>query len=334
MKNTLIFGLLILGLLALFAAGLALGSAAIPFGTVLDYMTGNPVSNAHLQILDGIRLPRTLTAMMAGAGLSLSGLMLQTLFRNPLAGPSVLGISSGAGLGVALVLLGGISIGAGPGWMVAGAVLGALIVVLLISAISLKFRDATMVLVAGLMLGFLSSSIVSILAFFAPSEELKPFIHWGFGSFGRWNEFQLPVLGAVLVVGILASIYLFKPLNALLPGEEFAGSVGIPVAQSRHLIILITGLLTGSITAFTGPVGFIGLAVPQVVKLGFGTNNHRITIPGSILFGAAAALACDIISRVPGEDYTLPLNAVTALFGAPVVLFVLFRMRGMKKVWS
>jgi iron complex transport system permease protein len=213
-------------------------------------------------------------------------------------------------------------------------VIGALIVVVLISIISLKFEDVTLVLIAGMMIGFLSSSLVSILAFFSDSEQLKPFIHWGFGSFARLNDYQIPILFFTLTLAILATLFLYKPLNAFLPGEQFAGSVGINVRKNRITIIVLTGLLTGIITAFVGPIGFIGLAVPQVVKLIFNTNHHRITIPGSLLFGAFVALACDIISRVPGQDFSLPLNAITALFGAPVVLFILFRSRIVKKVLS
>lgn len=336
MKSKIIFGSFILGLAVLFLAGLAFGSVSIPLSSITDFIFGNKIPDSHYAIITQIRLPRNLTAVLSGAGLSLSGLLLQTLFRNPLAGPSVLGISSGSGLGVAIVLLSGGSMTgvAGTGSVVFGAIIGALIVVFLISAISLKFEDVTLVLIAGMMLGFLSSSLVSILAFFSDSEQLKPFIHWGFGSFSRLNDYQIPTLLIVLVLAVIATLFLYKPLNAFLPGERFAVSVGINVPKSRITIILLTGLLTGIITAFVGPIGFIGLAVPQVVKMVFKTNHHRITIPGSLLFGAFIALACDIISRIPGQDYSLPLNAVTALFGAPVVLFVLFRSRIVKKVLS
>jgi iron complex transport system permease protein len=336
LNSKIIFGLLIIALAVLFVAGLAFGSVSIPFSTIADYILGRNIADSYSAILSQIRLPRNITAILSGAGLSLSGLLLQTLFRNPLAGPSILGISSGSGLGVALVLLSGVSMTgmAGTGSIVFGAIIGALIVVALISLISLKFEDVTLVLIAGMMLGFLSSALVSILAFFSNSEQLKPFIHWGFGSFTRLNEYQIPILTITLILAVVATLFLYKPLNALLPGEAFAGSVGINVRKSRILIIILTGLLTGTITAFVGPIGFIGLAVPQVVKLIFNTNHHSITIPGSLLFGAFIALACDIISRVPGQDFSLPLNAITALFGAPVVLFILFRSRFVKKVLS
>jgi len=329
LKNRIIFGLIVLGLAVLFIVGIGLGSVYIPFSTVVDYLFGNPIPETHYSIISKIRMPRNITALISGAGLSLSGLLLQTLFRNPLAGPSVLGISSGSSLGVAIVLLAGGSMSGviGTGSVVLGAILGALAVVLIISAISMKFEDVTLVLIAGMMLGFLSSSMVSVLAFFSNSERLKPFIHWGFGSFGRLNEYQIPSLLLLLILAIIAALLLYKPLNALLPGEQFAGSIGIDVKKVRIIIIVITGVITGLITAFVGPIGFIGLVVPQVVKILFKTNHHSVTIPGSLLLGAFIALACDIISRVPGQDFSLPLNAVTAMFGAPVVLFVLFRSR-------
>ena len=276
-------------------AGLALGSVSIPLSSVFDYILNKPISDSHEAILSQIRMPRNLTAILSGAGLSLSGLLLQTLFRNPLAGPSVLGISSGSSLGVAFVLLAGGSMTGfiGTGSVVIGAVIGALIVVLLISMISLKFEDVTLVLIAGLMLGFLSSSLVSILAFFSESEQLKPFIHWGFGSFARLNEYQIPTLVILLFFGVLGTLYLYKPLNALLPGEQFAGSIGINVRKSRITIILLTGLLTGIITAFVGPVGFIGLAVPQVVKLIFNKADDKLL--GAHIVGHGAT---DLISEL------------------------------------
>ena len=336
MKNRIIFGIGLLLLIVLFLTGLLFGSVNIRLSELLDLITGHSILSTNETIIMQIRLPRNLTAIISGSGLALSGLLLQTLFRNPLAGPSILGISSGSGLGVAIVLLAGGSMTGilGTGAVILGAVIGALVVLLLIAIISLKFEDVTLVLVAGLMLGFLSSSLVSILAFFSSSEELKPFIHWGFGSFSRLNPFQLPILGIALFTVILFTLFLYKPLNALLPGENFARSIGIDIKKSRIFIIALTGILTGIITAFTGPIGFIGLAVPQVVKLIFKTNHHRVTIAGSLLFGAVAALGCDIISRVPGQDYSLPLNAVTALFGAPVVLIVLFRSGNVKRILS
>ena len=284
-------------------------------------------------IINKIRIPRNLTAILSGAGLALSGLILQTIFRNPLAGPSVLGITSGSSLGVAMAMLSGagLGLGIGSGAIVFSAIAGALVVLLLIAMISIKYKDITLVLIAGLMLGFLTSALVSVLAFFANAEALKPFVHWGFGSFARLSPLQLPILGLSLLIGILISIYSYKALNAFLLGEDFARSLGIDVKRSRLLLIITTGILTGVITAYSGPVAFIGLAVPQLVKLLFKSNNHSVTIPNTILLGAIVALLCDIISRVPGSETALPLNAITSLFGAPIVLWILFRSKKIKR---
>ena len=291
------------------------------------------ISDSHSLIIQKIRVPRNLTAILSGAGLALSGLLLQTLFRNPLAGPSILGITSGSSLGVALAMLGGSGIGLslGSGGIVLGAIIGALAVLLIISFISFKYSDVSLVLIAGLMLGFLGSSFVSILAFFAEAEELKPFIHWGFGSFARLSPGQIPLLLAALIFALLFAVYSYKALNAFLMGEDFARSLGINVKTHRILIIAVTGIVTGIITAYCGPIAFIGLAVPQLVKLLFKSNHHKITLPNTILMGAIVALSCDIISRVPGSDIALPLNAVTALFGAPIVLWILFRSNKVKR---
>jgi iron complex transport system permease protein len=284
-------------------------------------------------IINKIRIPRNVTAILSGAGLALSGLILQTIFRNPLAGPSVLGITSGSSLGVAMAMLSGagLGLGIGSGAIVFSAIAGALVVLLLIAMISIKYKDITLVLIAGLMLGFLTSALVSVLAFFANAEALKPFVHWGFGSFARLSPLQLPILGLSLLIGILISIYSYKALNAFLLGADFARSLGIDVKRSRLLLIITTGILTGVITAYSGPVAFIGLAVPQLVKLLFKSNNHSVTIPNTILLGAIVALLCDIISRVPGSETALPLNAITSLFGAPIVLWILFRSKKIKR---
>jgi iron complex transport system permease protein len=219
----------------------------------------------------------------------------------------------------------------GTGGILLFAILGAMAVLFLISFISMRYEDVTLVLIAGLMLGFFTSSLVSILAYFADAEQLKPFVHWGFGSFSRLGPYQIPALSLSLLLGIALSIYSYKALNAFLMGDDFARSLGINVRLNRLLIIIVTGLITGVITAYVGPVAFIGLAVPQMVKLVFKSNHHRITIPATILLGAVVALSCDIISRLPGSDSALPLNAVTSLFGAPVVIWVLFRTKKIKQ---
>lgn len=329
MKRSTILISLFIVLLILFVLGLSLGSVSIPIKSLLGL---EDISDSHKMIIEKIRIPRNLTAILSGAGLALSGLLLQTIFRNPLAGPSVLGITSGSSLGVAIIMLSGASMGIaiGSGGVLISAIIGALFVLFLISVISVKYEDITLVLIAGLMLGFLTSSVVSILAFFADAEVLKPFVHWGFGSFARLSPYQIPILSITLFLGIALSIFSYKALNAFLLGEDFARSLGINVRTSRLLIIIVTGVITGVITAYAGPVAFIGLAVPQLVKLVFKSNHHRITLPATILLGAIVALSCDIISRVPGSDTALPLNAITSLFGAPIVLWILFRSKKIK----
>jgi iron complex transport system permease protein len=327
-KRTILISLSIV-LFILFVLGLSLGSVEIPLKSLLGL---EELSESHKMIIDKIRVPRNLTAILSGSGLALSGLLLQTVFRNPLAGPSILGITSGSSLGVGIVMLSGASLGIsiGSGGILLSAIIGALVVLFIISMISVKFEDITLVLIAGLMLGFLASSILSILAFFANAEVLKPFVHWGFGSFARLSPGQIPVLFITLVFGIGLSIFSYKALNAFLLGEDFARSLGINVRLSRLLIIIVTGVVTGVITAYAGPVAFIGLAVPQLVKLVFKSNHHKITLPATILLGAIVALSCDIISRVPGSEIALPLNAITSLFGAPIVLWILFRSKKVK----
>lgn len=314
----------------LFLLGLSLGSVAIPFRSLIAW---DSISDSHLMIINKIRIPRNLTAILSGAGLALSGLILQTIFRNPLAGPSVLGITSGSSLGVALAMLSGagLGLGIGSGTIVFSAIIGALLVLFLIALISIHYKDITLVLIAGLMLGFLTSALVSVLAFYADAEALKPFVHWGFGSFARLSPMQVPILSFSLLVGVAISIYSYKALNAFLMGEDFARSLGVDVKRSRLILIITTGVLTGVITAYAGPVAFIGLSVPQLVKLLFKSNNHRITIPYTILLGAIITLICDIIARVPGSETALPLNAITSLFGAPMVLWVLFRSKKIKR---
>lgn len=291
------------------------------------------MSENHQLIIEKIRMPRNLTAILSGAGLALCGLLLQTLFRNPLAGPSILGISSGSSLGVAIAMLSGASfgVGIGSGAVLISAIIGALVVLFFIAIISIKYEDISLVLIAGLMLGFLASSLVSILAFFAEAEALKPFVHWGFGSFARLSPLQIPMLFLALILGILFSVFSYKALNALLMGEDFARSLGINVKNNRLFLLIITGIITGIITAYAGPIAFIGLAVPQLVKLLFKSNHHKVTLPSTLLLGAIVALLCDIISRVPGSSTALPLNAITSLFGAPVVLWVLFRSKKIKQ---
>lgn len=280
-------------------------------------------------ILIQSRLPRGLAAVGGGAGLALAGLLMQTLFRNPLAGPSVLGITSGASLAVAVLTLGISSAVISQFQVVVAAILGSLAILLVILAVAKKFFDVTAVLIVGLMLSFFTSAIVSLLQSFAPASSIKSFVFWGFGSFANLTPghsllFLIPV-GIILML----SLFFVKPLNALLLGEMHAASMGIRVKSLRIQIMLATGILTGVITAFCGPVAFIGLASPHVARFIFRSVNHRIVLPSSILLGAVLALACDVIARLPGSDQALPLNTVCAFMGAPVVIYLI--VSGRKK---
>lgn len=287
------------------------------------------MSAVEKTILIQSRLPRGLAAVGGGAGLALAGLLMQTLFRNPLAGPSVLGITSGASLAVAVLTLGISSAVISQFQVVVAAILGSLAILLVILAVAKKFFDVTAVLIVGLMLSFFTSAIVSLLQSFAPASSIKSFVFWGFGSFANLTPGQSPLF--LIPVGIILTLSLFfvKPLNALLLGEMHAASMGIRVKSLRIQIMLATGILTGVITAFCGPVAFIGLASPHVARFIFRSVNHRIVLPSSILLGAVLALACDVIARLPGSDQALPLNTVCAFMGAPVVIYLI--VSGRKK---
>lgn len=289
-----------------------------------------PLTDIQKFILIESRLPRSLAALGGGAGLALSGLLMQTLFRNPLAGPSVLGITSGAALAVAILTLGISTAAIAQYQIVIAAILGSLAVLLVILAVAKKFFDVTSVLIVGLMLSFFTSAIVSALQSFASANSIKSYVFWGFGSFakialGEMYLFLIPVL-----IILILSFFFIKPLNALLLGEMHAASMGIKVKSLRIQIMLATGILTGVITAFCGPVAFIGLASPHIARFIFKSVNHRIVLPSTILLGGVLALACDIISRLPGSDYALPLNTVCAFMGAPVVIYLIISGRKKK----
>jgi iron complex transport system permease protein len=316
---------LLLALLSLCA-----GSVPVHPAELLAALRGAGPSTVQI-ILWQVRLPEVLTAALAGAGLATSGLVMQTVFRNPLAGPSVLGVSSGASLGVALVLL------AGPAWMplplpaeamaILAALGGALAVLLLITAMDRRVGGATTLLIMGLMVGYLCGAVVSVLQSLSGALALKGFVQWGMGSFagldlGRTAWFAPPVLA-----GVCASLWLVKPLNGLLLGEEYARSLGVDVHRTRRAAIGITGLLAGTITAFCGPIAFLGLATPHVARACVRTNDHRVLLPASAALGAALGLGCDLVVRTVGAERAVPLNAVTSLLGAPVVLWVLLRGR-------
>lgn len=322
-------------ILLLFGLNLTTGSVQIPFTDVMDILCGRFAGKESWQyiILEN-RLPQALTALLCGASLSVCGLMLQTAFRNPLAGPDVFGISSGAGLGVALVmlLLGGTvstSLFTVSGFLaiLTAAFLGAITVTALILFLSTLVRNSVLLLIVGIMVGYVSSSAVSLLNFFASEEGVKSYMVWGMGNFGGVSMSHIPLFSLLCLVGITAALLLVKPLNILLLGPQYAESLGISTRRLRNLLLLIVGLLTAITTAFCGPISFIGLAIPHIARLLFRTDNHQILLPGTILTGAAIALLCNFICFLPGEMGVIPLNAFTPLIGAPVIIYVIIQRR-------
>ena len=314
-------------LVLLFGLSLFLGSVHISVSVIFS---SNSLSDIQKTILLDSRLPRGLAALGGGAGLALAGLLMQTLFRNPLAGPSVLGITSGASLAVAILTLGISGVVIAQFQIVIAAILGSLAILLIILAVAKKFFDVTAVLIVGLMLSFFTSAIVSLLQSFASASSIKSYVFWGFGSFANLTLGQSYLFLIPIVLILLLSVFFIKPLNALLLGEMHAASMGIRVKSLRIQIMLATGILTGVITAFCGPVAFIGLASPHIARFIFRSVDHRIVLPSSIAVGGVLALVCDIISRLPGSDHALPLNTVCAFMGAPVVIYLIISGRKKK----
>lgn len=334
-RNILLFICLATSILLLFGLNLTTGSVQIPFADVLDILCGRFTGKESWEyiILEN-RLPQTLTAILCGASLSVCGLMLQTAFRNPLAGPDVFGISSGAGLGVALVmlLLGGTvstSIFTVSGFLaiLTAAFVGAIAVTALILLLSTMVRNSVLLLIVGIMVGYVSSSAVSLLNFFASEEGVKSYMVWGMGNFGGVSMNHIPLFSILCLIGIIASFLLVKPLNILLLGPQYAESLGISTRQIRNILLVVVGLLTAITTAFCGPISFIGLAIPHIARLLFRTENHQILLPGTVLSGAVIALLCNFICYLPGESGIIPLNAVTPLIGAPVIIYVIIQRR-------
>jgi len=322
-------------IVVLFALNLLLGSVSIPAKAVLQILTGDDSLKPSWQfIVLESRLPQAITAMLCGGALAVSGLMLQTAFRNPLAGPSVFGINSGAGLGVALVMLllgGGLSVGSlqvsGFAAVLVAAFIGAMAVMALIFFFSTLVRNNVMLLIVGIMIGYITNSAISLLNFFATDEGVKSYMVWGMGSFGGVSMDNMPVFASVTLIGLFGALLLIKPLNALLLGDRYAENLGVNILRVRNWLLIVTGLLTAVTTAFCGPVAFIGLAVPHIVRLLLTTDNHRQLLPATILCGAVVALVCNLICFLPGESGVIPLNAVTPLIGAPVIIYVIARKR-------
>lgn len=331
-----IYGCALAGIIVvLMAANLVFGSVDIPLKAVGNILLGGEVEKESWQfIVWESRVPQCITALLCGAALSVSGLMLQTVFSNPLADSSILGISSGASLGVALVLLaGGGSIVAGEfvlsGFLsvIAGAFVGAVLVMAVILLLSTVIKNNVMLLIAGIMIGYVVSSVISLLNFFSTAEGVHSFVIWGMGNFGSVSMAQLPGFSIVTLLGLLVAILLIKPLNALLLGTRYAENLGINIRRIRNWLLLATGLLTAVTTAFCGPVAFIGLAVPHMARLMLGTSNHNSLMPVTLLTGSAVALLCNLICILPGESGIIPLNAVTPLLGAPVIIYVIVNQR-------
>ena len=317
-RSVLLFTALAALTLFLFLLDLAVGAVPVPLGDVWAALTGGDCPRATAKIILNIRLIKAVVALLAGAALSVSGLQMQTLFRNPLAGPYVLGISSGASLGVALVVLAGVgsSIGiAGAAW------LGAALVLVVIAAVGHRIKDIMVILILGMMFSSGIGAVVQILQYVANDESLKMFVVWTMGSLGDVTFNQLAVLIPSIIAGLLLAVITIKPLNLLLFGEEYAVTMGLNVRRSRGLLFLSTTLLAGTVTAFCGPIGFIGLAMPHVTRMLFRNSDHRVLVPGTVLSGASVLLLCDLVSKL----FTLPINAITALLGIPIVVWVVLR---------
>lgn len=331
------FTLVIVGVLILVLLSLSLGSVTIPLNEIARALTGGETSRAAwTNIVMQFRLPKTLTALLAGAALGVGGLLMQTLFRNPLADPFVLGVSSGASLGAALVVLAigtpGAALLAGLGLtgdlaLAAAASAGAGAVVALVGIAAGRLRHNSGVLIIGVMVGYGVSALVSVLLFFSIPERVQAFVNWGFGSFSGVTWGQMLIFAPSVAVGLVLCVVLVKPLNALLLGEAYAASLGVRLGQVRTVIIVSVGLLAGAVTAFCGPIGFLGIAAPHLARAAFRTSDHRVLIPAVMLLGAGLAVAADLIATLPGSRLVLPLNAVTALFGAPMVIAVIVRGR-------
>lgn len=330
------FILLLCFLALFFLINISLGSVYIPINKIFTaiFSIPTPENSTWQTIIFNYRLPKAVTAIVVGSGLSISGLLMQTLFRNPLAGPFVLGISSGASLGVAILVLGASFMGfqinsfAFSNFSLAfAASIGSFLVLLAVIIAAVKVRNTMSILIIGLMFGSFTSAIISILAYFSSAENLQQYMFWSFGSLGNlsWNE--ITVLTSVFIAGTLLTFFISKPLNSLLIGENYAKSMGVNIKKTRNITLISTCLLTGVITAFSGPIAFIGLAVPHLTKMFFTTANHKILLPAVAIIGAIIMLICDSISQLPNSEYTLPINAITSLVGAPVIIWLLVRKR-------
>jgi len=327
------WGILLGILLLFFVLNLSLGSVNIPFGDIVRILFGKTGSNViYTDIIWDFRVTKALTCILAGGALSLGGLQMQTLFRNALAGPDVLGLSSGASLAVSLLIMSqatGLSLFSDPSpWaIVIASSLGAGGVFIIVLLIARRLRDNTSLLIIGLMMGAATASVVSVLQFLSKAEDQQAYLLWTFGSLGSLSWIEIQILCLILIAGLTIGIFSVKSLNAWLLGDNYARSIGVNISRSRMLIILSTAILTGGVTAFCGPIAFVGLAVPHLTKLVIKTHNHRILLPAVMISGAILMLFCDIIAQLPGSTYVLPINAITALIGAPVVIWIVLKAK-------
>ncbi len=334
-----LYGFLILLLVICFLANVSLGSVYISLSQILIILSGGSGEKVVWEnIIFNFRLPKAITAIIVGAGLSLSGLQMQTLFRNPLAGPFVLGISSGASLGVALLVMAGFNISfmfldlnfLGNWLIVLAATLGASLVLILVVLISLRVKDSMALLIIGLMFGSATGALVGVLQFFSDARQIQAYLIWTFGNLGGMNWSELWVFIPAVFLGVIIAFVLIKHMNALLLGENYARSMGLKMNKVRIWIILSTSLIAGTITAFCGPIAFVGIAVPHLARMLFNSADHKILLPATLLIGAILMLVCDSIAQMPGSDYTLPINAITSLLGAPLVIWLIIKKRNLR----
>jgi len=327
MKKGQIILLLFSIAIILFILNLMLGPVTVPIRTLWAMMKGSVVDDLSKNILIQIRFPQSITAILAGASLATAGLLMQTLFRNPLAGPDILGITSGAGLGVAVITM---FTGAWIAYMpqlgvislILSALTGAMVVLFTILALSQRIKDNAMLLITGLMMGYISSAVVGVLTVYSTAENLQAFTLWGLGNFSAVSWDRMNWFAGITILALMMAMLLPKPLNLLLMGERYASNLGLQVQRSRFIVLFCAGLLTAVVTAFCGPIAFIGVATPHITRLAIGGSDHRILLPANMLIGASVALLCNLIARMPGVEGALPINAVTSLMGAPIVIWV------------
>ena len=337
-RHSVWFVLLSILVLVLFFADILIGSVSISLNEIIQVFTGQlPTDTRQSIIILQSRLPKALTAILAGCALPVAGLLMQTFFRNPVAGPDILGVSAGSSLLVALVML---TVGT---WfsmdvfsnvgIILAAIVGAMLVLFIILGVAARVRDSVTLLIFGLMFGMAISAVVGVLQYYSSQGALKLFIMWTFGSLSGVTWSQLYILAVIVIIGLLLAVTQIKALNLLLLGEQYATSLGLNIRKSKIFIILTTGLLTGAITAFCGPIAFIGIAVPHLARMIFKVNSHAIILPASVLLGICILLICDIIAQTPGNDGVLPINAITAFMGAPFIIYIIWKNQHLKRVF-